>query len=276
VPDPYASIAQAGETLQTQLAGVLELRSADPQQRAMLSTYLSEIQFPREASVLEVGCGTGAVTRALAEIPGVKEAAGIDPSLIFVARARELANAIPKLSFYVGDGRALPFGDASFDVVMFHTTLCHVPNPEKALREAHRVLRAGGWLAAFDGDYVTTTVAIHANDPLQRAADALVANFVHDPWLTRRLAHLLETEGFEVTRVRSHGYTQTTEPQYMLTIVDRGADLLAAGGSIEVDEAEGLKTEARRRVKHGTFFGHISYISVIARKVSGVTEDHGG
>jgi|RhiMetdeSRZDD1v2_1073273.scaffolds.fasta_scaffold688576_2 SAM-dependent methyltransferase len=72
MPDPYASIAQADEALQTRLAGVLELRAADPQQRAMLNAYLSEIQLPSAAIVLDVGCGTGAVTRVLAQMRGVR------------------------------------------------------------------------------------------------------------------------------------------------------------------------------------------------------------
>jgi ubiquinone/menaquinone biosynthesis C-methylase UbiE len=268
MPDPYASIAQTDEALQARLAGVLELRAADPQQRAMLNGYLSEIQLPSAASVLDIGCGTGAITRVLAEMPGVKDVVGVDPSPVFVEKARQLGRGLPQLSFHTGDGRAVPFADASFDLVVFHTTLCHVPNPEKALHEARRVLRAGGWLAVFDGDYVTTTVAIDTFDPLQRAVDAMVASFLHNPWLTRRLSHILGSMGFVVTRLRSHGYTQTTEPDYMLTIVDRGADVLAAAGTIGASQAEALKSEARRRVKTGAFFGHISYISVIARKPS--------
>jgi len=50
--------------------------------------------------------------------------------------------------------------------------------------------------------------------------------------------------------------------------VDRGADVLVADRSIGAGQAEALKGEARRRVKTGAFFGHISYISVIARKPS--------
>lgn len=268
MPDPYASIARADETLQARLAEVLEVRAADPQQRAMLNAYLSEITLPNAAVVLDVGCGTGAVTRALVDVRGVGEVIGLDPSPIFVEKARELARALPQVTFRAGDGRALPFPDAFFDLVVFHTTLCHVPDPEKALLEAHRVLRPSGWLAVFDGDYTTATVAIDTFDPLQRAVDAMVANFLHDPWLTRRLRRILGSMGFAVTSLRSHGYTQTSDPHYMLTLIDRGADVLAGAGSIGRDQAEALKREARRRVEAGAFFGHISYISAIARKPS--------
>ena len=66
--------------------------------------------------------------------------------------------------------------------------------------------------------------------------------------------------------LRSHGYTQTTAPTYMLTIIDRGADLLVANGSLSADAADALRKEARRRAEAGEFFGHITFVSTIARK----------
>jgi hypothetical protein len=120
-------------------------------------------------------------------------------------------------------------------------------------------------LAIFDGDYPTASVATDAFDPLQSAVAAMMASYVRNPWLTRRLAKVVATLGFKITSLRSHGYVQTETPAYMLTLVDRGADILLAGGTIGVDQAEALKAEARRRVAAGEFFGHISFLSVIAR-----------
>jgi SAM-dependent methyltransferase len=74
-------------------------RAADPQLRAMLAAYLSDAALPAEARVLEVGCGTGAVTRSIAAWPGVSAAVGLDPSPVFVARARELASNLPSVTF---------------------------------------------------------------------------------------------------------------------------------------------------------------------------------
>jgi ubiquinone/menaquinone biosynthesis C-methylase UbiE len=122
VGDVYATITEADPGLVSQIAEVLELRAADPQQQAMRQTYLGDIQFPQGARVLEVGCGTGAVTRELASWPGVT---GVDPSPTFLTAARGL-HPPPNVRFVEGDARALAVEARSVYVVVFHTTLSHV------------------------------------------------------------------------------------------------------------------------------------------------------
>jgi ubiquinone/menaquinone biosynthesis C-methylase UbiE len=266
MPDVYAAIAEAEPTVVERLAQAMEIRAAEREQRAMLETYLAEIALPPAARVLEIGCGTGAVTRVLARWPGVAEVAGVDPSPIFLAKARELAAGIDNVAYHEADGRSLPFDGGSFDGVVIHTVLSHVPGPERVLAEAGRVLRPGGWLAVFDGDYATTTLAIGDWDPVQACADMAMAALVNDRWLVRRLPALVQSAGFDRVRFRSHGYAQTATPSYTLTLVDRGADALAAAGRIGPELAAALKAEARRRVERGAFFGFIAYASLTARR----------
>lgn len=267
--DVYATIAEADEAVLVRLADILELRASDLQQRAMLEDYLADLPFPRGARVLEIGCGPGPVARTLATRSGIGEVVGIDPSPVFIEQAQRRGEGLAKLSFLTGDGRDLPFGDGSFDAVVCHTSLCHIPRPEAVLAEAHRMLQPGGWFAVFDGDYATTTVALHDDDPLQTCVAAAIEALVHDRWLVRRMPGLARAAGFEVVRLRSHGYAETADPHYMLTLVDRGADALVAGGRFGESAAEALKMEARRRAESGEFFGHIAYASLIARREIG-------
>jgi hypothetical protein len=129
------------------------------------------------------------------------------------------------------------------------------------------VLRTGGLLAVFDGDYATTTLSTGAFDPLEACAEAAVDFLVHDRFLVRRLPALALAAGFEVERLRGHSYVEAPSSLgYMLAIADRGADALVAAGRIGIDAADALKAEARRRSDEHEFFGHIAYASVIAHK----------
>lgn len=264
--DVYAAIADAAHEVQERLAAVLERRAADRQQQEMLRTYLADVNLADGAEVLDVGCGTGAVSREIARRSGVGRVVGVDPSPVFLAVARKLSTDLPKLAFIDGDCRNLPCHDSSFDAIVFHTTLSHVPGPAAALSEAYRVLRPGGVMAVFDGNYNTTTLSTGEHDPLQACADAAMAALVHDRWLIQRLPGLIRDAGFTITSQRSFGYVETEAPDYMMTIVDRGADVLVSSGRIGEELATALKAEARSRVAGGRFYGSIGYASLVAMK----------
>jgi ubiquinone/menaquinone biosynthesis C-methylase UbiE len=267
MPDVWSMVGELDATTRERLADVLETRGADPQQQAMRRSFLADIAFPPRAHVLEIGCGTGVLTRALARWPGIDTVVGVDPAPSLLDKARELAADLPNIAFHEADGRSLPFEAAAFDVVIFDSTLSHVAQPEDAVAQAFRVLRPAGWLGIFDGDYATTTVALGDHDPLQACVYAMMANSVYDRWLVRRLPALIRGCGFEVVSFRSHGFAETAGG-YMVTIVERGADILRDLGQIDEDMAAALKSEARRRLRAGTFFGHIAYASLVARKPS--------
>jgi ubiquinone/menaquinone biosynthesis C-methylase UbiE len=266
MPDVYATIATADEAVQERLADVLEMRAADPQQRGMLDTYLDDLALPGGSRVLDLGCGTGAVARTLAGRPEVGEVVGVDPSSVFIERGRRLSEAIENLSLQVGDAREVALPDGSFSAVVLHTVLCHIPGPERVLGEAFRLVGPGGRLAIFDGDYATTTVSLYDSDPLQACADASIEALVFDAWLARRLRRMVGEAGWRVKGMRSHGYLETADPGYSLTLVDRGADALVAAGKVGEQAGVALRAEARRRVEEDAFFGHISYVSLIAER----------
>ena len=266
MPDPYSQIKTVDPGLLDVLINAMEIRAADPRSREIRKAFLSGVDFPRAAHVLEVGCGSGAVCRELAQWRNVKQVVGLDPSPVFLAKARELADGTPNLRFDEGDAHALHYGDGEFDVVVFHTCLTHVLEPARALAEAFRVLRSGGQVAIFDGDFSTMSVAIGDHDPLQACIDAVVAGLVNDRWLVRRLPAVVKASGFRLERLDSHGFLQTSTPDYMLTLVDRGADILVNARRIDEELAQAMKGEARRRVARGGFFGFLAFVSLLANK----------
>jgi ubiquinone/menaquinone biosynthesis C-methylase UbiE len=264
----YANINALDQHTLEQLASAMEVSAADPRHRAMVETYLADLALPPQARVLEIGCGTGAIVRMLAARAEVREVVGLDPSPILLARARELGAGTAMVSFVQGDGNDLAFPDHSFDAVVLHRVLSHVPLPERVLAQAFRVLGVGGRLAVFDGDYATLTLATGELDPLELCVAAFAPAYITHPWLVRRLVELVRGSGFVVGALRSHGYTEVDNPTYLLSIVDRGADALVAAGRIGAELATALKAEARRRVETRSFYGHLAYASLTGRKAS--------
>ena len=95
--------------------------------------------------VIDVGCGSGALTVVLAEIVGAENVAGVDPSEPFVAEAR---TRVPGADLRVGPAESLPFEDASFDAALSQLVFHFVQDPAQSVAEMRRVTRPGGRVAA--------------------------------------------------------------------------------------------------------------------------------
>ena len=125
----------------------LEYRGTDPTFVAYRDAYLKLVDLSPTAAVLDLGCGTGVVTRALAARDGFAgTVTGIDQSPDFIAAAQRLAaddGVGDRVEFVVGDVHELDLAAASFDAVVAHTLISHVRDPLAVLAEAARVVRPG-------------------------------------------------------------------------------------------------------------------------------------
>ena len=107
--------------------------------------------------VLDVACGTGAVTRLLADRVGPRgRVVGLDFNPVMLAAARAITR--PNLEWVEGSAQAIPLPDAAFDLVVCQQGLQFFPDKARALAEMHRVLAPGGRL----GLAVWRSVEYHA------------------------------------------------------------------------------------------------------------------
>ncbi len=147
--------------------------------RLVAQDFLAWLEIPGGKRWLDVGCGTGALSGTILERAEPAAVLGVDPSASFVAYARErLAGSVA--AFEVGDARALPVADKSFDAVVSGLVLNFVPVADQAgaVAEMRRAARPGGTVAAYVWDYADEMQMMRhfwnaavAVDPAARAFD---------------------------------------------------------------------------------------------------------
>jgi demethylmenaquinone methyltransferase / 2-methoxy-6-polyprenyl-1,4-benzoquinol methylase len=121
----------------------------DPRWRSFL---VSRIEARPEDTVLDVACGTAAVSMELARRYGCR-VVGIDQSAEMLAAGRSRVDAAGlggRIELREGRAEDLPFQDASFDALTFTYLLRYVDDPAATMRELARVVRPGGRIAMLD------------------------------------------------------------------------------------------------------------------------------
>ena len=137
----------------------------------------------QEASILDAGCGTGGLIRAMQKLEPRWRITGLDISPLACTYARERSSA----SIVEGSVEALPFAANQFDAVVSADVLYHINDTSKALQEFGRVLKPGGslvvnvpaynWMWSYHDDLVDTRHRFRRSE----------------------LASLLQQAGFEIT-----------------------------------------------------------------------------
>lgn len=119
--------------------------------RRLAPLFIDFAEIAGAERILDVGCGTGSLSFALARNPGVGSVSGIDFSRAYVEHAKR-RNRDARVDFEVGDACALPFPGGAFDHSLSMLVLQFVPQAGIAVREMRRVTRSGGTVAAATWD----------------------------------------------------------------------------------------------------------------------------
>nr|WP_297458970.1 methyltransferase domain-containing protein [uncultured Halomonas sp.] len=153
---------------------------------------LDAVDWKPGQRVLIVGAGTGLDLRYL---PRGIELHGSDLSPAMVARFRARAESLGfDFSARVMDAERLDYPDGHFDVVIMHLILAVMPNPERGLAEAHRVLADDGQLCVMDKFQADS----HRASWRRRALNLVTSAIATD--ITRQAGPLLRDAGFIVER----------------------------------------------------------------------------
>jgi trans-aconitate 2-methyltransferase len=154
-------------------------------QRTMITEAMAALSFSPDERVLDIGCGDGFLTRAIADLVPRGGAVGADASRRMIAAAADAT--VPKASgpwFVVADARRLPFA-ASFDAAVSFNALHWVPEQDQALAQLAAVVRPGGRItiqmvcAGGRQSLESTAMQVCRRPPWAAWFEGFVAPFTH-------------------------------------------------------------------------------------------------
>lgn len=252
-----------------ELASRLELRAKAEDEVRTREEYLDLLGLRPGDAVLDVGCGSGVVTRAIAQrvAPGGR-VTGADPSAAFLNIAKQYAqeNGIGDVEWRKADCRALPFADASFDAVVAATVLAHVPDAEKAIAEMVRVTRPGGHVGVFDFDGDSLLVSHPDRQLTRRIVAAFSDQAAVNGDLARRLPGLLAKLG--LARIQSRGFMplERGPGTFYATMAQRAGEVAAQTGAITAEELAGWLAALHAVFESGHFIAGRLHLFIWASK----------
>jgi len=228
----------------------------------------------RGERVLDVACGTGVVTRLVAELVGPNGAvAGLDINPAMLAVGRSVRSSGAAIEWHEGSAESLPLAEGSFDVVLSSLGLQFVPDKASALREMRRVLAPDGRLAIATVGPTPPLFAI-LEQALARHVTPEVAAFMqavfslHEP---QDLEKLTTGAGFRDVEVRSKALSLTLPgPGEFLWQYVHSTPLAAAVAQIDDVGRAALEHDVvagwRSFMKDGTLTADLSVVLTTARK----------
>jgi ubiquinone/menaquinone biosynthesis C-methylase UbiE len=215
--------------------------------------------------LLDVGCGPGVDTVALAELVGESGSVdGVDTDATLVAEAERHASAAGihgRVHHHVADALALPFDAQTFDAVRGERIFQHLGDPRAALAEMLRVTRPGGWIVVLDTDYSSFTVDSDQTD-LERRLALAAAQSVRSGYVARKLYRMFTDQGLSDISVTVR---PATFPRYefargaLLDLIEPGA---LASGIVTEEQLHSWHAELERADARNTFFACLNMILV--------------
>src|SRR5579885_75527 len=128
------------------------LAAQQPGVEEALRLALARCALPSRPRVLEPGCGTGVLTRALATALPDARITAIDRDERLLVEARKRCPE-GRIRFERQDAAALPYATRSFDLAICRYVLMHQETPLAVVGEMHRVVALGGYAIAFEPDW---------------------------------------------------------------------------------------------------------------------------
>ena len=268
--DVWGRTSDIDESALAVMAARLENRAKHPFFRGVIADYIGALELPRISRVIEIGCGTGVVSRRLATAPGFRGtiiATDMSPYLIEIARQHAKAEGVAeRIIFEVSSATNLAAKDRTCDLVIAHTLLSHASDPVAILAESARVLRPGGQLLIFDRDFASSALSLDSAIAAKIDVADIARAFAAQPFIMRQLPKLLATTGFAIESHRSYVIADVGHAEFFAENLSTWRRLLPVSGVIAKADADSLMDGLEAASNAGTLFWANNFYTYVARK----------
>jgi ubiquinone/menaquinone biosynthesis C-methylase UbiE len=252
------------------IAARLEFRGTDDGYASLSQAYFTRLPLDGAGRILALGCGTGIEVRALKGLTAADTAIiGVDHSPALIDAARRLTadeGLAENVTYQVDDAHHTSFDDDEFDIVTLHTLISHVDDPLQVLREARRIVRPGGTVAVFDGDYASLTFAYPYHDLAKTIEEKLIQLIVANPRVMRDMPRLLREARLELVDAEATVYADIASGRFWVAATQSYGPLLARSGLLAQPIVDDWQAFQVRSASEMTFFGASNYYTYVTRR----------
>lgn len=233
-------------------------------------TLYEKVDLTNKKRILDVGCGTGAVTLDIAHSTK-GEVLGIDIDKEKFQEAIKVLSSVPNIRLMEADVLDLPFMNETFDLVVFSVVLIYIKGQQRAINEMARVTKKQGYvMATIEPDYAS--YICYPENPFKPMLLKYMEELGADIYTGRKLKTLFSTAGLKtevgietagdyiIMKDDTQLYKRFTDQFWVIEKVFKKNDW-------SEEEIERYRSEMEERWKKGLQFGFMPTFYAIGKKV---------
>ena len=267
--DVWQFIDEIDADKQAMLAKRLEDRAQMPKFAAIRENYLDKIGVSVTGRILELGCGTGAMCRAIASRPGfVGTVVGSDLSAKLIETAKDITakSGLKNIAYCQADAQGSDAHDGQYDLVLAHTVISHVADPAAFLREAIRLAKPGGQIILHDGDYASCIFDTNTPELDLKMPQLIIP--AANKYVMRAIPRLLRNSDIEITHAIGDVVLEISSGEFFPGLAKNLGPIEVRAGTVLQAELDQWIGGIDRALSEGTFFASCNFVTYGMVKVS--------